>query len=539
MSSIIKTNPIVTTSGPVVGVRDEALGLERFLGIPFAEPPIGNLRFMAPVKKSSWAQVLEATKFGPASLQVAYPDQDISEFTDDASQSGLSYFGSEDCLTLNVWRPATPSPSKRPLFIWIHGGANHLEGSRGYMYDGAELTRRGDIVFASLNYRLGPFGFLDVSELGGAEFAGSSCNGLKDQLLGVEWIIDNAAAFGADPDNVTIAGESAGGMDISWLLASGRLKGRVKRAILMSNVKGPAGFGENPHSLSRHDPRFSQNIARDLLDRLGYSSFEAFRSAEAREIFTRLSDLAVGEDTIFSLDSLFYPCVDPTFSAVEPFRAIRQGAIDGIDIMIGYTNREAALWLVMDPAMLEWPAQKMADSFGNLAHDVKRDVVPIYREFFPKATEGELGIQIMSDCGFVAPVTWFGQEAVSAGSRVWMYRFDWEVDDRLGAMHAADLPFFFGRPNDPAACALIGPPLHDEDRAERDRLADVFSAYVLSFVKQGDPNPSKMPDAPFWPAYEPHARPTMRLAEEVFVMNDPDRERRAWWSERVYAPMMG
>ncbi len=530
---------IHTTSGPLVGTGGAADGVERFLGIPFAEPPVGALRFKPPVAKAPWHETLQATRFGAASMQVSYPGQDISEYSDDPAQYGQPYFGSEDCLSLNIWRPAAPLAEKRPLFIWVHGGANHLEGSRSQHYDGTELCRQGDIVFASVNYRLGPFGFLDVSALGGLDYRGSSCNGLRDQLLGIEWILDNAAAFGADPGNVTIAGESAGGMDISWLLASGRLKGRIKRAILMSNVKGPAGFGENPETLSRHDPQFSQTIARDLLQRLDFKDFADFREASGDTIFARIADIASAEDAIFSLDALFYPCADETFSPLEPFRAVRGGALDGIDLMIGYTNYEAGLWLTFDPGMLDWPAQKMADRFGNLAPGVKAEVVGAYRGFYPGETEGELGIRIMSDCGFVAPITWFAEEAATAGSRVWLYRFDWEVDERLKAMHAADLPFFFARPNDAAAAHLIGDPADDVAAEERARLGRIFSRFVLSFARYGDPNAARDADAPDWPTYELATRPTMRLAPESRVAGDPDAERRQWWTERVYRPVMG
>lgn len=533
----ILTDTLHTSSGPVVGVRDEQNRVERFLGIPYAEPPVGNRRFKPPLRKAPWKEPYVADRFGPASMQVASSGQDTADFTDDPAQQKLPYLGSEDCLSLNVWRPRAAAGTKRPLMIWVHGGANHLETSRSAHYDGTRLVQLGDIVFASMNYRLGPFGFLDVSALGGADYAGSSCNGLRDQLLAIEWIIENAEAFGADPGNVTLAGESAGGMDISWLIASGRLKGRVKRAILMSNVKGPAGFGENPASLSRHDPRFSQNIAAELLPALGFSGFEAFNHASGAEIFRKISEFAKLEDTIFSLDSLFYPCAGPDFSPLEPFRAVRDGALEGIDLMIGHTNYEAGLWLTFDPGMADWPAQKMADRFGNLAADVKADVVEAYRRFYPEGAEGELGLRIMSDCGFVSPVTWYAEEALAKGSRVWMYRFDWEVDERLKAMHAADLPFFFGRPNDAAAIGVIGQAT-GTGAAERECLSTVFTQYVLSFVRHGDPNAIGDAPAPRWPPYEVVSRPMMRLAAPCAVMEDPDGPRRTWWTRRVYDPVM-
>ncbi|MBN9235887.1 MULTISPECIES: carboxylesterase/lipase family protein [Phyllobacteriaceae] len=533
------TDIVQTSSGPVVGLRDASNRVERFLGIPYAEPPLGSLRFKPPVPKAPWAEVYFARQFGPASMQISYPDQDTSKFSDDPAQWELPYFGSEDCLSLNIWRPAERGGGKRPLFIWVHGGANHLEGSRSPDYDGTALCKTGDIVFASLNYRLGPFGFLDVSALGGPQYAGSSCNGLRDQLLAIEWIIENASAFGADPDNVTLAGESAGGIDVSWLLASGHLKGRIKRAILMSNVKGPAGFGESATSGSRHDPKISQKIAADLLERLGFADFEALMQADGGKIFERLAGSAANEDTIFGLDSLFYPCVDETFVPVEPFRAIRQGALDGLQLMIGYTNYETGLWLAYNPDMLEWPPEKTARRIGYLSPQVEAEVVGAYRKFFPEEAGGELGMRIINDFGFVGPVSQYAEEAAARGAKVWMYRFDWQVDDRLKAMHSAELPYFFARPNDDAACNLIGPPQDAEDAGLRERLSRIFSGYVSSFVHTGDPDTRRLPDAPTWPAFKLDDRSVMHLAEHCYVSIDPDGERRGWWHDRVYAPIMG
>ncbi|WP_221796556.1 carboxylesterase/lipase family protein [Oceanobacter mangrovi] len=538
MTAFNYSDIVQTTSGPVVGRRIEALDLSAWLGIPYAQPPVGNLRFKPTVPVKPWIEVREALKFSPPSMQVCFPDMDVSDFVDQPQQPALGCIGSEDSLTLNVWRPNAASQHKRPLFIWIHGGANHLEGSRSRMYNGEMLASKGDLVFASLNYRLGPLGFMDVSELGGVEYAGSSCNGLRDQLTAVEWILDNAEAFGADPDNVTLAGESAGGMDISWLLASGRLKGRIKRAIIMSNVKGPCGFGENTDGMSRHDKRFSQRIARQLLQRLDYENFEALRSAPADELFQRLATRSADSDLIFDLDGLFYPCVDDSFASEEPFRAIRSGQLDGLDVMIGYTNYEAGLWLMMEPAMLDWPAQKMADRFGNLGEQVKADIVEAYRQFHPQLDEGQLGMTIMSDCGFVFPQIWFAEELVKRGNKVWMYRFDWPVNDTLKAMHSAELPFFFGRPNDEAAGDVIGKPASHAIAAERLQLSHEFCQRVISFARQGLPKPNALTSGHLWPTYDLDQRPMLRLDLQPEIIHDPDANKRQWWTSRVYSPVM-
>ncbi len=538
MSEIQYADVVNTTSGPVVGrvLQDE--DLSAYLGIPYAQPPIGELRFKPTVPVTPWTETREAIRFSPASMQVTWPDIPMNDFIDEPLPKGQCYLGSEDSLTVNVWKPNQPMIGKRPLFIWIHGGANHLEGSRSGMYNGAALAAKGNLVFASLNYRLGPLGFMDVSELGGDEYQGSSCNGLRDQLMAVEWIINNAEAFGADPDNITLAGESAGGMDISWLLASGKLKGRIKRAIIMSNVKGPCGFGENVDRMSRHDKRYSQRIARELLERLDYPDFAALRDAPANELFKRLSENSADADLIFDLDGMFYPCDDGSFAPHEPFRAIRNGMVDGIDVMIGYTNYEAGLWLIMEEDMLNWPAQKMVDNFGNLGDKPKAEMVEAYRKFHPNMSEGELAVTIMSDCGFVFPQTWFAEELVRRGNRVWMYRFDWEVNDTLKAMHSAELPFFFGRPNDKAAADSIGAADSEDKRIERERLSNEFCSRVINFIHYGTPAPGPNTSALRWPLYNEGMRPMLRLDSETSLIFDPDANKRQWWTRMVYNPVM-
>lgn len=537
MSNVKLTDVVMTTTGPIVGKELEHRDLSAFLGIPYAQPPVGDLRFKATQPIKPWQEPLEATSFGAPSLQVMWDESEAKDFFDEKAPAGEGFLGAEDCLTLNVWKPRAQK-DKRPLFIWIHGGANHLEGSRSRMYNGEAMAEQGDLVFASLNYRLGLFGFMDVSHLGGDEYLGSSCNGLRDQLTAIEWLIANAEAFGADGQNVTLAGESAGGMDISWLLASGRLKGKIQRAIIMSNVKGPAGFGEAPGLLSRHDKRFSQNIAIQFIHRLGYESFEDIRTDSAVSVFKRIADNASTEDHLFDLDGLFYPCVDESFVPYDPYRAIRAGELDGIDIMLGYTNYEAGLWVMAEEAMLDWPAQKMADHYGNLSDAVKSEVVSAYRSFHPELSDGELGVMIMSDCGFVSPITWYAEELVARNNNVWMYRFDWEVNDVFKAMHSCELPFFFGRPNDDAACELISPPSSHDQALDRDRLSQEFLQRVIAFVHRSQPLLTHTASQLEWPKYDLSTRSVLRLDQVCDVIHNPNKEKHEWWTKHVYSPVM-
>ena len=235
---------VVTATGSVAGLRDEESGQCLFLGIPYAEPPLGDLRFRATVPKKPWQGVLDAGRFGAAGPQMFDPTEgSYREFTGaDKPESGRTdWLGSEDNLTLNVWTPEIRG-QKRPVLVWIHGGANWLESSRLATYHGDRLVARGDVVFVSINYRLGIFGWLDVSGLGGEAYNGSHSNGLRDQLTALRWIRQNIAAFGGDPGNIAVMGESAGSIDLSWLLANGLLEGIARRVILMSGIAGLVGL---------------------------------------------------------------------------------------------------------------------------------------------------------------------------------------------------------------------------------------------------------------------------------------------------------
>jgi para-nitrobenzyl esterase len=528
---------VSTTSGRVQGIVSADGKLHCYLGIPYAEPPVGALRFRPPVAKRPWSGIRDAVRFGNASMQIFDPHEGaISDFTDEPPATLQPFVGNEDCLTLNIWTPGADA-NKRPVFLWIHGGANHLESSRLPIYHGDRLATLGDIVVVTLNYRLGLFGFLDISVLGDPSYAGAVCNGLRDQALAIDWVYENIGAFGGDPDNITVAGESAGGMDISWLVASGRLRNRARRIVLMSNVKGPAGFGENSTG-TRHSAEEGARIARQFLRRLGFTRTEDLIAAPADEIFKRLAQDLRADDVLFDLDSLFYPCADTAFAPVEPFRAVRGGALEGVDVLLGYTNYEAGLWLSWDDEMDQRPPEWMAERFGYLAADLRAEIGGHYRRWFPEAEIGRLGMHMMSDCGFAMPMTWFAEEASAAGSNTWLYRFDWQVNDRLGAMHAADLPFFFGRPNEASGRELIGEAKDSDDLAARERLSLEMSERLIAFIRHGDPNRARLTHMLPWPRYDAGNRAALIFDNHVDVCRDPNAERRIWWTEKVYLPRM-
>lgn len=518
------TAPVVRTkSGPVAGTVTEK-GIVAFRGIPYAQPPIGPLRFRPPEPVTPWEETLDARRFGDASVQIYMPEMDrLGDFYDEPPAETPSTVGNEDCLTLNVWTPALDG-ERRPVYIWIHGGANHLESSRLPTYHGDNLCAAGDIVVASLNYRLGAFGFMDVEPVLGPDYRGAYTNGLKDQFLALEWLKANIAAFGGDPDNITVAGESAGGMDVSWLLCSGRLKGLVKRAVVMSNVVGPSGLGgDGPRY--RHSPETVREISMDVIGRAGLNAGDTLLTSDAHEIVGRIGALEFDHE-LFGLDGQLYPGLDGDICPMEPLAAIDAGAMDGIDLIIGYTNFEAGLWLLWLPHLIDMPPDWTAERFGFLSPETQAEAVAAYARFHPDETPGVQGLQMVSDNGFTVPTTIFAEHVAARGSNVWMYRCDYEVNDVQRAMHAVDLPFWFAEPEEPPHQRMIAPPRSAADEACFARLRDEMAGSLINFVREGTPRAEGLPH---WPQFVPGEAETMIFGSETRVEANPLGEKLDFW----------
>ncbi|WP_374651615.1 carboxylesterase/lipase family protein [Dongia sp.] len=524
--------------GTIAGSWDAQAKLGRFLGIPYAEPPVGQLRFRPTVAKTPWAGTLDASRFGPASAQVFDTHEGgIEDFADGPAGGPDWCVGSEDSLTLNIWTPAADA-AKRPVLVWVHGGANYLESGRLPIYHGHRLAQRGDAVFVSFNYRLGIFGFFDISVLGGDAYRGSHSNGLRDQLTALRWVKENIAAFGGDPDNITLMGESAGSMDISWLLGSGEIDALVRRVVMMSNVAGPAGFGDDGKR-ARHGEAEGQRIARAFLKRLGIDSMSAMMSLTTEEILGRIAEAADWSNILFDLDSIFYPCVSADFAPLDPFRAARAGKGANVDMMIGYTNYEMGLWLQWDDQLDRRPCHWTAARMDYFPDGHREELIARYADWFAQDRPGTHGMHLLGDGMFMMPVTWFAEERLQHNPNVWMYRFDWQVDDRYRAMHAADLCFLFGHQQTPAATALIGQARDEADHASRTRLAASMMDAVLAFARHGDPNAHSNPTLPLWPRYTTDRRAVMSFDAACRILNDPASSRRQWWTEKIYQPVMG
>src|SRR6516225_9495963 len=231
---------VTTTYGKLEGLEQDELAV--FKGIPFATPPVGSRRWLPPLKPSAWNGIRDARNFGAACPQLSLSPVVLGGMQIEEPQS-------EDCLYLNIWTPKADN-KQRPVMVWIHGGAFRIGSGAQIIYDGSSLARRGDVVVVTINYRLGPFGFLRLADLTDGKIPSTGNEGLLDQIAALEWVRDNIAQFGGDPANVTIFGESAGGGKVCTLLAMPAARGLFHRAIVQSGAAIRLRERDRAHALT-------------------------------------------------------------------------------------------------------------------------------------------------------------------------------------------------------------------------------------------------------------------------------------------------
>ena len=308
-----------TSLGEAHGVLTEE-GVIAFLGMPYAEPPLGDLRFAPPVALGSWGGPIQADSFGPACPQPATEAADT-----------LNSRVDEDCLTLNVWTPAADD-GKRAVMFWIHGGGYIWERSGDLLYGGARLAARGDVVVVSVEYRLGAFGFSHL-----AEEPGSGNAGVLDPVMALRWVRDHIGAFGGDPDNVTIFGESAGSYSVTSILGMPSAAGLFHRAI------GQSGGGSNVRS-----PEYAAEATRLLFEQAGVATLAELRALPWEEV-TRAQE-GVMEGTLLQ-EAIYGPVVDGVVFSEPPLRAMADGLSRDVPLMVGFTKDEGRWWLVETPVL--------------------------------------------------------------------------------------------------------------------------------------------------------------------------------------------
>jgi para-nitrobenzyl esterase len=491
-----------TTHGQLEGADME--GVLRFAGIPFAQPPIGDLRFRPPRPAEPWDGVRPALAFGDTSLQ---------------NPMGMEmFFGgepepvSEDCLYLNVWTPALDD-AKRPVMVWIHGGAFVIGSGSSAMYDGASFARRGDVVFVSFNYRLGEIGYTHLAHLD-ASYAGSGNCAVLDQVAALEWVQANIAGFGGDPDNVTIFGESAGGMSVGTLLGTPAAKGLFHKAIPQSG----AAHNAMPAKLATE-------VTDELMARLGVRTVaELVAVPGARLLEQRAALLAesfADPDKTMSHGALpWQPVQDGTVLPELPLDAIRSGAAADVPLLVGTTLEEWKLFSLMLPHQ-QLTEEKVVARATRFSGDGPAFVAGYRNEGDLPARE--VFDRMATDYVFRIPAVRLAEAQLAHTAAVWMYRFDWKsraFGGALGACHAIELPFVFHNVDSASMSVFLG------DGPSPIELADQVQDAWIAFARSGDPNTADLPE---WPPYDEVRRATMQLAEPCQLVEDPDGVTRRLW----------
>ena len=470
-----------------------------FKNIPFAAPPVGDFRWRAPQPGPGWTGARDATEFGPIC------PQNPKEYTKGLKQS-------EDCLSLNVWTPNTASSAKLPVMVWIYGGAFVTGGAAMQFYDGTDLAKRG-VVIMSFNYRLGELGFFAhpalASEHNGDDAAGNF--GLLDQIAALKWVQKNIAAFGGDPDNVTIFGESAGGMSVNDLVASPMARGLFAKAISQSGL----GLNEIP-SLQK-----AQQASTDWGAAMGVTGTDAAALAKLRAI--KVDDILKHRATE-KAEGGIAPFIDGKIITEQVSVAFAKGEIAKVSYIAGSNSNEASLAqsIGSDPV-------KDLSKFG--------DALPKVRALYEadgKLTDEEFGRQVFGDALFTAAAQTLAGFVDKAGATARVYYFAYIADHFRGKVpgvnHGGEIPFVFGF----RGLGFLGNFASDADR----KTAAEMSDYWANFAKTSDPNGAGLPA---WPAFSPASRQTLVVGDTTASVADFRKGQvgimTGVWAQRVGLPV--
>jgi len=475
-------------------------GVQLFAGIPYAEPPVGDRRFAPPTPHDSWDGTRDALRFGKAAPQL--PGEGLT--------NRVLLAWDEDCLTLNVVTPAADD-ARRPVYVWIHGGAyQHGQGATPW-YDGTSFAIRGDIVVVTINYRLGALGFCHLSPHLGDRFASAGVNGFLDQLAALGWVRDNIAAFGGDPDRVTVGGESAGAFSVCNVLASPHAAGLVHRAIAQS------GAAHNTH-----DPESGKEISAQFLAALGEPNAAELPEIGADRILEAQQQVIVERSTRPSHGpEPFYPVWGHEALPRAPHELIADGAGSEVALLTGTNEDEMALWGVTglsEDRVHRYTARMSPDADAVLA---------CYRQRLSDVEPGWVACAIATDRVFRVPAIRLAENRHANGAATWMYRFSWDsraFEGQFGAAHALEIPFTFNTLDGPGTDVFLG------EGPRPDALAETMHDSWIAFIRHGDPSTSALGD---WPPYEPDCRLVMDLDDECGLLADPESDEREIWESVV------
>ncbi len=502
---------IETRFGSVEGVK--ANGLHTFLGIPFAAPPVGNRRWMPPTNPEPWAGVRSCKEFSRQAWQPVLEDMGPLAFAFNSSTANLR---DEDCLYLNVWTPGLDN-HKRPVLVWIHGGAFSNGTGCTPMYEGVRLAQRGDAVVVTINYRLAALGFMNLNEVTNGRIPATGNEGLLDQVMALEWVRDNIEWFGGDPSRVTIFGESAGGMSVGSLMAFRPAKSLFHRAIPQSGACSTA------QTITQ-----ATEVAQAVLDQVGVSAsapLEKFLALDPEKLMQAgtAAGIQLGGTMIFQ------PCIDGTTLTDLPINEVRRGASDGVPVLVGVTRDEWRLFTAM-PGFTEAFNDKGLMQALSINVEEPNTLVEAYRE--ARGARGEavdptsLYAAIETDRTMRIPAIDLAEAISARGGSAYQYIFTWESpwgDGCLGSPHGIDIGYVFDtREYTKGSSEFFG------KGPTADKLTELVQDVWLKFASEGNPVTDPLGA---WQAYDTDQRSTVLFDANSSVSNDPYGTERAVWTE--------
>jgi para-nitrobenzyl esterase len=496
-----QSNPLVKTQyGTLRGVMEK--GLFVFKGIPYADSMSGKNRWLPSLPAQPLKGVRQAREFSPIAMQMIMPSKPNVPVAEQEQQN-------ENCLFLNIYSPGLDD-KKRAVMVWIHGGGYHMGSGSTSMHPGHTLPNRGDIVFASINYRLGPLGFLHLKDITRGAIPSCGNEGLLDQIAALKWIKENIAVFGGDPNNITVFGESAGAMSIGCLLAMPASRGIFQKAILQSGASTVRTLNEGVANAEKY------------LNVLGTSEISKLQSLPGQNFIDAYARLVGNAFWSMSKGTLLEPVIDGHVLPELPLDAFEHGSAKEIKVMAGSTLDEVNLFAQRDasiPGMDETELFRRVEKY--LPADFAAKLVSTYRSVLPERISGEIKpsqifLAIFTDLQFRMPAIRLMESQVKLKQNVYNYIFEWQSPQPgLKACHSLELGFLFGNRFD--EFHGVGP--------DAEKLGEQMQDAWIAFAKNGDPSCESLGN---WPVYG-QQRNTMLLGANSHIEAAPyETERRVW-----------
>ena len=489
----------MTAYGLVSGVHSDNSGVTAFKGIPYAAPPVGDLRWREPQPPQPWDGILQADEFCESCIQTL--SRSRNPWTEEFMVQDTI---SEDCLYLNIWTPARKADDKLPVMVYIHGGA-FTEGSGSIdVYNGEELAKKG-IIVVTINYRLGLLGFFAHPQLSAESPHGVSGNyGLLDQVAALKWVKENIAAFGGDPEDVTISGQSAGGMSVHLLVCSPLASGLFNGAIVESGTFfGPDWMAATLHDAEEAGVRFAGSK--------GVAGIDELREMPVDQL------LAI---TPSQPPARFGTIVDGWFLPEDPLTILAEGRQNDVPTIAGMNADEGSSSPTYGKTTLQQFKDQAERSYGDHAQR--------FLELYPASTDAEaaeMSKEASRDQGRITLYLWAKFRAKTASTKAFTYYFNraipWPEHPEFGAFHTSEVPYVFNN------LKMLNRPWNEVDTT----VADITSSYWVNFVSNGNPNGQ---DLPQWPSFDSTQAVTMQLGENMGEIPVASQEKIDFFTNMIF-----